>query len=47
MVRQARPGKSDKAAALPTFLDTLTLSQPGGANYAHPIALPAEKIPHY
>ena len=27
-------------AALPKFLDTLTLSQPGrGADYAHPLAL--------
>ena len=28
-----------KAAALPKFSDTLTLSQPGGADYAHPLAL--------
>ena len=27
-------GKAGKAAALPTFLDTLTLSQSGGADYA-------------
>ena len=32
-------GKADKAAALPKFSDTLTLSQPGGADYAHPLAL--------
>ena len=34
-----------KAAALPKFSDTLTLSQPrgGGADYAHPLALPCLK----
>ena len=32
-------GKAGKAAALPKFSDTLTLSQPGGADYAHPLAL--------
>ena len=30
-------GKPDKAAALPKFSDTLTLSQPEGADYAHQI----------
>ena len=29
-------GKAGKAAALPKFSDMLTLSQPGGADYAHP-----------
>ena len=37
-------GKADKAAALPKFSETLTLSQPGGAHYAHPLALPHLKI---
>ena len=32
-------GKAGKAAALPKFSDTLTLSQPRWANYAHPLAL--------
>ena len=32
-------GKADKAADLPKFLDTLTLSQSGGSDYAHPLAL--------
>ena len=36
-------GKAGKAATLPEFSDTLTLSQPGGANYAHPLALPHKK----
>ena len=30
-------GKADKAAALPKFSDLLTLSQSGGADYAHPL----------
>ena len=30
-------GKADKAAALPKFSDMLTLSQSGGADYAHPL----------
>ena len=29
-------GKAGKAAALPKFSDTLNLSQPEGADYAHP-----------
>ena len=32
-------GKPGKAAALPNFSDTLTLSQPGVADYAHQLAL--------
>ena len=32
-------GKAGKAAALPKFSDTLTLSQPRGADYAHPLDL--------
>ena len=32
-------GKAGKAPALPKFLNTLTLSQPEGADYAHPLAL--------
>ena len=39
MVRQAM-----QLAALPWFSDTLTLSQPGSADYAKPLALP-QKIP--
>ena len=33
--------KAGRAAALPKFLDKLTLSQPegGGADYVHPLAL--------
>ena len=33
-------GKAGKAAALPKFSDSLTLSQPGGSDYAHTLALP-------
>ena len=33
-------GKAGKAAALPKFLDTLILSQPREADYAHPLAFP-------
>ena len=36
-------GKAGKAAALPKFSDMLTLSQPEGADYAHPLALPHQK----
>ena len=36
-------GKAVKAAALHKFSNTLTLFQPGGADYAHPLALPAYK----
>ena len=37
----SRPnGKLGKAAALPKFSDTLTLSQSSGADYAQPMALP-------
>ena len=36
-----------QAAALPKFSDTLTLSQPEGADYAHLLALLTEKIPDY
>ena len=32
-------GKAGKAATLPKFSDTLTLSQPRGADCAHPLAL--------
>ena len=32
-------GKAGKAAALPKFSDMLTLSQPGGAYYAHTLGL--------
>ena len=40
--------KAGKAAALPKFSDTLTLSQPEGADYAHPLALPClKKIRNY
>ena len=39
-IRGVFNGKAGKAAALPKFSDTLTLSQPGGgADYAHPLAL--------
>ena len=33
-------GKEGKEAALLKFSDTLTLCQSGGADYAHPWALP-------
>ena len=33
-------GKEGKAAALPYFSDTLTLSQSRGADYAQPLAFP-------
>ena len=33
-------GKAGKAAALPKFSDTLTLSQSAWADYAQPLALP-------
>ena len=36
-------GKAGKAAALPKFSNALTLSQPGGTEYAHPLALPHPK----
>ena len=38
-------GKAGKAAALPKFLDSLTIFQRwgGGADYAHPLALPHVK----
>ena len=32
-----------RLAALPKFSDMLTLSQPGGTDYADPLALLAEK----
>ena len=32
--------KGGNAAASPKFSDMLTLSQSGGADYAHPLALP-------
>ena len=38
--RGVNNGKAGKAAALPKYLDTLTLSQPRGAYYAQPLALP-------
>ena len=37
-------GKAGKAAALPKFSNALTLSQRGGTDYAHPLALPHLKI---
>ena len=37
-------GKAGKAAALPKFSDTLTLSQSEGADYAQPLALPHLKF---
>jgi hypothetical protein len=36
-------GKAGKAADFPKFSDTLTLSQPKWADYAHPLALLAYK----
>ena len=36
-------GKAGQAAALPKSSDTLTLSQPRGADYAQPLALPCLK----
>jgi hypothetical protein len=38
-------GKTDKAAALPKFSDTLTLSQPGGGRLCPPIGLACLKNP--
>ena len=35
--------KAGKAAALPRFSDALTLSEPGGADYAQPIAFASPK----
>ena len=35
--------KAGKAAALPKFSDMLSLSQPAGADYAQPLALPCLK----
>ena len=40
MYRSVINGKAGKAAALPKFSDTLTLSQSGGVDYAQPLALP-------
>ena len=40
-------GKAGKAAALPKFLDALTLSQSGAADYAQPLALPYLKNRDY
>ena len=37
LIRGVINGKAGKAAALPKFLDTLTLSQPGGAHYPYPV----------
>ena len=37
-------GKAGKAAALPKFSETLTLSQLGRADYAPPLALPYLKF---
>jgi hypothetical protein len=39
-------GKAGKAAALPKFSCTLTLSQSRGADYPQPLALPHLKILH-
>jgi hypothetical protein len=36
-------GKAGKSAALTKFSDTLTLSQPKRADYAHPLELPCLK----
>ena len=40
MYRDVINGKADKAAALPKFSDTINLSQPWGADYTQPLALP-------
>ena len=40
MIRGVINGKAGKAAALPKFSDTLTISQSEGADYAQPLALP-------
>ena len=42
-IRGVINGKAGKAAALSKFSDTLTLSQPRGVDYAHPLALLAYK----
>ena len=42
--RGVNNGKAGKAAALPKFSDMLTLSQPRVADYAHPLALPHQKM---
>ena len=39
MCRGAINSKAGKADALPKFSDTLTLSQPGGTDCAHPLAM--------
>ena len=44
LLRGVINGKADKAAALPKFSDTLTLSQSEGADYVHPLALPPLQI---
>ena len=44
VLRHIRGVINGKAAALPKFLGTLTLSQPGMADYVHPLALPHQKI---
>ena len=41
---QCNVKQAGKEAALPKFSDTLTLSQPRGADHAHPLALPYPKI---
>ena len=38
-IRDVINGKAGKVAALHKFSDMLSLSQPGGADYAHPLAL--------
>ena len=40
-------GKTDMAAALSKFSNMVTLSHTEGADYDHPLALIAEKIPDY
>ena len=42
--RGAINGEAGKAAALLKFSDTLTLSQPGWADYDQPLALPHLKF---
>ena len=44
-IRGVINGKAGKTAALPKFSDTLTLSRPEGADYAHRLALPCLKKP--
>ena len=43
-VINGKAGKAGKAAALPKFSDTLTLSQPRGADYAQQIGSASPKV---